>query len=109
MPLGAQLCPWGLFYAPQGPSARPPSSMHAPPLSVWALASFKPLEALICPLGSHLCPLGLNYAPWGSFMPPRDQVCTPARRARPPTLGVYAPLGMHAPPSPRDAKMDDLR
>jgi hypothetical protein len=70
MPLGAQLCPLGHFYAPYGSSVRPP-------LCVRALASFKPLEAHICLLGAHLCPLGLNYAPWDTFMPPGDQVCAP--------------------------------
>jgi hypothetical protein len=86
MPLGAQLCPLGHFYAPWELSARPPSRVHNRPLCVCALASFKRLEAHICPLGAHLCPLGLNYVPWGSFMPPGGKVVIHDGRGRKPVV-----------------------
>jgi hypothetical protein len=88
MPLGAQLCPLGLNYAPwnsfmplrdqvRTPHVCAPPCVRPPPLCVHALDSFKPLEAYICPLEAHSCPLGLNYAPWGSFMALGGQVCAP--------------------------------
>jgi hypothetical protein len=101
MPLGAQLCTLGLFYAPWGSSVHPPLKrarpllcmrgppMCAPILCVHTLGSFKPLEAHICPLEAQLCPLGVKcvspssvHAPLMRMRPPQEcashhQACTP--------------------------------
>jgi hypothetical protein len=115
-PLGALSCLLGLNYAPWGSfmllrgQVRAPSQacaaplcVRAPPLCVYALGSFKPLEAHICSLEAHSCPLGLNYAPWDSFMHFGGQVRTPPQACAPPplcvcALGYFKPLEAHVCP-----------
>jgi hypothetical protein len=110
MPLGAQLCTLGLFYASW-------ESCAPPPLCVRALGYYKPLEAHICPLGAQLCPLGIKCVPALKRAHPLMRVCppyvcapwtllSPLRLIYVPWGHNYAPwgqvhasLGVRAPPS----------
>jgi hypothetical protein len=70
MPLGTQLCPLGLFYAPWGSSACPPSIACTPFLYGRAP------PPMCVQLGAILNPLGLKCA-----LPPQAHVPPPSVRA----------------------------
>jgi hypothetical protein len=97
MPLGALLCPLGLFmlpralYAPWGSSTCPPLRLCAPPYMCASWGSFISLGALICPLRNHLCFLGLKCTP-----PPPSRVHAPLSNIRAPPY-VCAPWGSFIP------------
>ena len=106
MALGTLLCLLGVKCAPPPPCVRAFPMRACPFQYVRALASFEPLEAHICSLGAHicslgahLCPLGLNCGPWNTFMPSRDQVCTPPFECTPPPMRACPILCVHAPAS----------
>jgi hypothetical protein len=86
MPLGAQLCPLGLFYAPWGSSARPPSSRAHPHWGVHAPSHAPPSSS------PHL--YALPFHPFVSLFHP----CTPLFHPHAPLLGRTRPYGSRSRP-----------
>jgi hypothetical protein len=84
MPLGAQLCTLGLFYAPWGSSARPP-------LCVRSLGYFKPFEGSIMPLGDQVRIPSQTSAPPYACVPP---LCVYALDSFKPLKAHICPLGV---------------